>query len=64
MDDEEYLLHANVIAVVAPAFGDYKVPSEGEIKDREDAVVRGQVEVTTLFGKVKLAAKMDHPKGG
>ena len=38
--------------VVAPPTGDYQMPSKGEIKDRQDAVARGQVEVATPLGTV------------
>ena len=42
------LVHANFIAMVASPIGDYqKMPSKSEIKYRQDAVTRGQVEVTT-----------------
>ena len=52
LDSEGPLVRANVIAVVAPPTGDYQMPSKGEIKDRQDAVARGQVEVATPLGTV------------
>ena len=52
LDSEGPLVRANVIAVAAPPTGDYQVPSKGEIKDRQDAVARGQVEVATPLGTV------------
>ena len=45
-------MRANVIAVVAPPTGDYKMSSKGEMKDRQDAVARGQIEVATPLGTV------------
>ena len=52
LDSEGPLVRANVIAVVAPPTGDYQMPSKGEIKDRQAAVARGQVEVATPLGTV------------
>ena len=52
LDSEGPLVRANVVAVVAPPTGDYQMPSNGEIKDRQDAVARGQVEVATPLGTV------------
>ena len=52
LDSEGPLVRANVIAVAAPPTGDYQMPSKGEIKDRQDAVARGQVEVATPLGTV------------
>ena len=52
LDSEGLLVRANVIVVVAPPTGDYQMPSKGEIKDSQDAVARGQVEVTTPLGTV------------
>ena len=52
LDYEGPLVRANVIAVVAPPTGDYQMPSKGEIKDRQDAVARGQDEVATPLGTV------------
>ena len=52
LDLEGPLVRANGIAVVAPPTGDYQMPSKGEIKDRQDAVARGQVEVATPLGTV------------
>ena len=52
LDSEGPLVRANVIAVVAPPTGDYQMPSKGEIKDRQHAVARGQVEVATPLGTV------------
>ena len=49
---EDPLVRANVIAVVAPPSGDHQMPSKSEIKDRQDAVERGQVEGSTLLGTV------------
>ena len=40
LDSEGPLVRANIIAVVAPPTGDYKMPSKNEIKDRQDAVAR------------------------
>ena len=50
LDWEGPLVRANVIAVAAPSTGDYPMPSKGEVKDRHDAVARGQVEVATPLG--------------
>ena len=33
-----------------PPTGDYQMPSKSKIKDRQDAVARGQVEVATPLG--------------
>ena len=52
LDFEGPLVRANVIAVVAPPIGDYQMPSKGKIKDTQDAVARGQVEVATPLGTV------------
>ena len=52
LDSEGPLVRANVIAVVAPPADDYQIQSKGEIKDRQDAVVRGQVEVATPLATV------------
>ena len=52
LDSEGLLVRANVVAVVAPPTGDYQMPSKGELKDRQDAVARGQVEVATPLGTV------------
>ena len=52
LDSEGPLVCANVIAVVVSPTGDYQMPSKGEIKDRQDAVARGQVEVATPLGTV------------
>ena len=52
LDSEGFLVHANVIAVVAPPTGNYQMPSKREIKDRQDAVARGQVEMATSLGTV------------
>ena len=52
LDSEGPLVRANVIAVVAPPTGDYQMPSKGEIKDRQDAVARGQIEVASTLGTV------------
>ena len=49
LDSEGPLVRANVIAVVAPPTGDYQMPSKSEIKETQDAVVRGQ-EVATPLG--------------
>ena len=51
LDSEGPLVRANIIAVVAPPTGDYQMPSKSEIKNRQDAVARGQ-EVATLLGMV------------
>ena len=45
-------MRANAIAVVAPPTGDYQMPSKGEVKDKQDAVARGQVEVAIPLGTV------------
>ena len=52
LDSEGALVRANVIAVIAPPTGDYQMPSKSEIKDRQDAGARGQVEVATPLGTV------------
>ena len=52
LGSEGPLVRANFIAVVAPLTGDYQMPSKSEIKDRRDAVARGQVEVVTPLGTV------------
>ena len=52
LDSEGPLVRANVIAVVSPPTGDYQMPSKGDIKDRQDAVARGQIEVATPLGTV------------
>ena len=52
LDSEGPLVRASVIAVVAPPTGDYQMPSKWDIKDRQDAVARGQVEVVTSLGTV------------
>ena len=52
LDSEGPLVRAYVIAVVPPPTGDYRMPSESEIKDRQDGVARGQVEVATPLGTV------------
>ena len=52
LDSKDPLVRANVNAVVAPPTGDYQMPSKGEIKDRQDAVARGQVEMATSLGTV------------
>ena len=52
LDSEDPLVRENVIAVVAPPTGDYQMSSKGKIKDRHDAVTRGQVEVATPLGTV------------
>ena len=52
LDSEGPLVRANGIAEVAPPTGDYEMPSESEIKDRQHAVARGQVEVATPLGTV------------
>ena len=52
LDSEGFLVRANVIAVVAPPTGNYQMPSKREIKDRQDAVARGQVEMATSSGTV------------
>ena len=52
LDSEGLLVRANVIAVVAPPTCDYQMRSKGEIKDRQDPVARGQVEVATPLGTV------------
>ena len=52
LDSEGSLVRANVIAVVAPPTGDYKMPSKSEIENRHNAVARGQVEVATPLGTV------------
>ena len=52
LDSESPLVRANVIAVVAPPTGDDQMPSKSEIKDRQDAAVRGHVEVATPLGTV------------
>ena len=46
------LVSANYIPVVAPPTGEYQMPSKGEIKDRQDAVARDQVEMATPLGTV------------
>ena len=43
-------MRAKVVDVVAPPTGDYQMPSKSEIKDRQDAVACGQVEVATSLG--------------
>ena len=48
--DSESLVRANVIASIAPPTGDYQMPSNREMKDRQDVVARGQVEVATPLG--------------
>ena len=50
LDSEGPLVRANVIAAVAPPTGDYQMPSKGEIKDKQDAVARGQAGVATPLG--------------
>ena len=45
LDSEGPLVRANAIAVVAPPTGDYQMPSKREIKDRQDVMACGQVEV-------------------
>ena len=52
LDSEGPLVRVNVIAVVAPPTGDYQMPSKSEIKDRQNAVARGQVQVATPLGTV------------
>ena len=52
LNSEGPLVRANVIAVVAPPTGDYQMPSKEEIKDRQYAVARGQIEVATPLGTV------------
>ena len=52
LDSNSSVVRVNVLAVVAPAMGDYVMPSKSEIGDRQDAEARGQDEVDTLLGKV------------
>ena len=52
LDSEGPLVRTNAIAAVVPPTGDYQMPSKGEIKDRQDAVARGQVEVTTPWRRI------------
>ena len=52
LDAEGSLVRAKIIAVVASLIGDYQMPSKSEIKDRQDVVARGQVEVATPLGTV------------
>ena len=40
-------MRANAIAVVTLLTGNYEMPSKREVKDRENAMARGQVEVAT-----------------
>ena len=51
LDSECPLERANIILVAAP-IGDYQMPSKSEIKDRQDAVARGLLEVATPLGTV------------
>ena len=50
LGSEGPLVRTNVTAVVAPPTGDYQMQSKSRIKDRQDAVARGQVEVATPLG--------------
>ncbi|CAN0217617.1 unnamed protein product [Ascophyllum nodosum] len=52
LDSKGPLVRANVIAVVTPPTGDHQMPSRDEIKDRQDAMARGHVEVATPLGTV------------
>ena len=52
LDSEGPMVRANVVAVVAPPTSDYQMPSKGEIKDRQDAVVRVEVGVANPLGTV------------
>ena len=52
LDSRGPLVRAIVITVVSPPIGDYQMPSKSEIKDRQDAVAWGQVEVVTPLGTV------------
>ena len=52
LDSEGPLVRANVIAVVARPTGDYQMPPKDKIKNRQDAVACGQVEVATSLGTV------------
>ena len=52
LDSEGPLVRTNAIAAVVPPTGDYQMPSKGEIKDRQDAVACGQVEVTTPWRRI------------
>ena len=47
-DLEGSLVRANAIVVVALPTGNYQMPSKREIKGRQDAMARGQVEVGTV----------------
>ena len=50
LDSEGLLVRVNVIADFAQPTGNYQTPSKSEIKDRQDAVASGQLEVATPLG--------------
>ena len=52
LDSNSRVVRVNVLAVVAPAMGDYVMPCKSEIGDRQDAEARGQDKVDTLLGMV------------
>ena len=52
LDSEGPLVRVIVITVLFPPTCDYQVPSKSEIKDMQDAVAHGQVEVATPLGTV------------
>ena len=43
---------AHAITVVSPAMGDFNMPSNGEIRDRQEAVAREEPMLDTSLGMV------------